>query len=90
MSHSWAKGSSRGWRRTRAAVLAANKLENGGRCTLQIPRVCTGAADQVHHVQGKAVTGDDPRYLVASCGPCNRHVGQPNRHSPKPRPTSNW
>jgi len=32
---------------------------------------------QVHHVRGRAVTGDDPRYLVGSCPACNVAVGDP-------------
>lgn len=90
MSRSWAGGSTRGWRRLRAAILAANAMETGGRCQLAVPRVCTGQADQVHHVRGKAETGDDPRWLVACCAACNLHVGRPGRTSPTPRPTSRW
>ena len=90
MSRSWAKGSTGHWRRLRAAVLAANRMEHGGRCQLQVPKVCTGQADQVHHTKGKAVTGDDPRHLMAVCAACNRHVGRPGRTSPAPRPTSRW
>jgi hypothetical protein len=90
MSRAWAKGSTRRWRTLRAAILEANRQTNGGRCTLAIPKVCAGQADQVHHTKGKAVSGDDPRHLVPACGPCNRHVGRPGRTSPTPRPTSRW
>lgn len=90
MSRSWKGGSTAHWRRIRRAVLFANQVENGGRCVLAIPKVCTGVATQVHHTKGRAVTGDDPRYLVATCAPCNLHVGSPTRTSPEPRPVSKW
>lgn len=90
MSRSWEGGSTHHWRRLRAAILEANRQHNGGRCTLQIRGVCTGQADQVHHTRGKAITGDDPRHLVACCAACNRRVGRPGRTSPTPRPTSRW
>lgn len=89
MSHSWAKGSTRQWRTIRAAVLRANRMEDGGRCQLRVPEVCTGTADQVHHTRGKAF-GDDPRFLLAVCKSCNLHVGRPGRTSPTPTPRSRW
>lgn len=55
----------------------------------QIPGVCTGPADQVHHVMGKA-NGDDPRYLEAVCGACNRHIGDPLANEPRPKILSRW
>jgi len=91
MSKAWAKGSTYRWRRLRAAVLAANMAENGGKCGLQIRGTCEGMADQVHHVLGRAISGDNPKHLMAVCGPCNRKVGQPKgAPSPTPRPTSRW
>lgn len=87
---SWDKGSTRAWRRIRAGVLEENRRTNGGRCVLAIPGVCTGMATCVHHTVGRAVSGDDPRYLVASCKACNLHVGEPAKHTPKPRRVSNW
>jgi hypothetical protein len=90
MSRSWRSGSSRRWRRLRALVLADNLARNAGRCTLGIAGVCTGQADTVHHTLGRAVTGDDPKYLAAVCGACNLHVGEPARSSPRPRPVSKW
>ena len=91
MSRSWAGGSTRRQRALHQAILAANRLENGGRCQLTIKGTCTGQADQVHHTRGKAVTGDDPRYMVAACRACNLKVGNPARHArPRPRPTSRW
>lgn len=74
MSQSWQGGSTRRWRRVRAAVLA----RDGYLCQVRIPGVCTGAAPlrggHVHHTQGKA-NGDDMRSLQASCPACNLHVG---------------
>jgi len=53
---------------------------------------CTGWADQVHHVEGKAAGDAGP--LVPACGPCNRRVGDPARAAvvddPKPRPVTQW
>lgn len=90
MSRSWSGGSTRRWRDLRAAILAANRTETGGACQLAIPGVCTGQADQVHHVKGKA-HGDNPRDLIPACAACNGHVGNPAKHHrPKPRPTSRW
>ena len=75
MPGGWGKGSTRAWRRVRASVLK----RDGWRCQVQLPGTCTGVADCVHHVVGRAVSGDDPRYLVASCTPCNLAIGQPGR-----------
>jgi hypothetical protein len=79
-------GSTRHYRRIRAAVLEANRLENGGRCTLAIPYVCTGTADTLHHTLGWAVTGDDPRYMEATCAACNGVVGEPGAKTVQPPP----
>lgn len=87
MSGSWAGGSSRRWRRTRAYVLA----RDGYTCQLRLPG-CEGAAPleggHVHHLRGKA-TGDDPAQLVASCAPCNLQAGQVDP-DPDPRPLTRW
>lgn len=89
MSRSWAKGSTTRWRRLRAAILLANAHENQGRCTLQIKGVCTGLATEVHHTKGKRY-GDDPKWLVPACAPCNRHVGDPMRGKPQPKRVTRW
>lgn len=78
----WPTGGSRPWRRVRAAVLLANWEQHGGICRVGVRGVCTGFQQTVHHVLGRAVTGDDPAYLVASCKPCNMHVGDPQTHDP--------
>lgn len=96
MSRSWAKGSTTAWRRTRRIVLQRDEYQ----CQLQLDG-CTGRAKwsltgkhqaHVHHIKGRAITGDDPRWLVTSCAPCNLAVGSPTaqRHDPAPRPVSNW
>ena len=90
MSHAWRKGSTRAHRRARAVVLAANAVSNRGQCTLRIEGVCTGLATEAHHTLGKAVTGDDPRHMVAACGECNRKVGDPAKHDPAPQPRTRW
>ena len=83
----WDKGSTRRWRTIRARVLADNR---GGMCTLGVEGVCTGRATHVHHVLGRAVTGDDPKYLVAACAACNLHVGEPGKRRIEPRRVSSW
>ena len=91
MSRSWAGGSTTAWRKLRASVLEDNLLNNGGWCVLNIPGVCTGPATCAHHTQGRAVTGDDPRHLVAACEACNLHIGDPTKHAdPAPRPLTKW
>lgn len=90
MSRSWKGGSTRAWRKLRERVLEENRLTNGGRCTLAIVGVCTIWANTVHHVKGKAATGDDPRWLAAVCKACNLHIGEPPLSAPEPRRVSRW
>lgn len=95
-SKGWPNGSTWAWRKIRAAVLD----RDGRRCQLRLDG-CTRVATCVHHLHGRAVTGDDPRHLVASCTPCNLRVGDPQRsgntarqHSsnvdPAPKQTTLW
>lgn len=105
MSRGWKGGSTRAWRRTRAAVLEQNLFDTGGRCTLQIPTICTGRANTAHHTKGREITGDDPEYIIATCTDCNLHIGHPPSHDPvcplcaqrpanlldpEPRPSTKW
>lgn len=89
MSKAWSKGSTRAWRRIRARVLA----RDGYRCRINLDG-CTGleagGATHVHHTVGRAVSGDDPRYLVAACEWCNLKTGDPGRHEPTPKYVSRW
>lgn len=90
MSSAW-RGSKAGWAAIRAHVLAENQRTNGGRCRLAIKDVCTVVATQAHHTLGRAVTGDDLRYLQAVCAPCNWKVGDPQRApDPPARPVTKW
>lgn len=41
-----------------------------------------GRATCVHHVGGRDAHGDDPEFLVSSCQPCNRRIGNPVTSSP--------
>lgn len=86
MSRSWRAGSTRAWRIIRAQVLA----RDGYLCQLKIDGICTTRATCVHHTLGRSITGDDPRYLTASCDPCNLHVGDPTKHDPQPTPRTRW
>jgi 5-methylcytosine-specific restriction endonuclease McrA len=83
VSKGWGKGSTRRWRKTRAAVL----LRDGYLCQLRIPGICTVGAPlrggHVHHTQGKQL-GDDMRFLVASCRACNLHIGDPAKRADPP------
>lgn len=84
MSNAWKGGSTTAWRRVRAMVL----IRDGFRCQLKIRNICTTQATQVHHMLGREVSGDDPRYLVASCRECNLKAGNPALARPKR--VSNW
>lgn len=100
MSKAWAKGSTTAWRKLRARILHTNLVENQGRCQVALPGTwvnskgetvqCQGVADCVHHQLGRDVTGDDPRYLVASCTACNLHIGEPKNGSPRHKRISSW
>ena len=86
MSRDWSKGSTREWRLLRAAVLARDRH----RCQLKIVGTCIGTATHAHHVRGKAA-GDDPRYIVAACPPCNLKVGDPMKAPDPPAiPITKW
>ena len=86
MSYSWQGGSTRAWRKLRAAVL----LRDGYRCQLKLDG-CEGTATHAHHTKGRAVTGDDPAHLVAACASCNLKVGDPQRLADPPAvPVTNW
>lgn len=92
VSRSWGRGSTRAWRKVRAAVLLDNLAETGGKCLLKVSPDCTGAADCVHHTRGRRVSGDDPRFLVAACTPCNLKVGDPTATTADPpgRSMTRW
>jgi hypothetical protein len=57
---------------------------DGWRCQLAIPRVCETRAGEVHHTVGRAVSGDDPAFLVAACRPCNQSLGDVRATDPEP------
>jgi hypothetical protein len=86
MSRAWQGGSSREWRRIRREVLARDRARkwlcrahDDGWCRRAGagPHDCERFMTQVHHVRGRLVTGDDVRYLVGSCPPCNYAIGDP-------------
>lgn len=98
MSKSWAGGSTRHWRRVRKFVLWRDagkgcRAHADGWCARKSssPHQCTGAEEDAHHTLGRSVTGDDPRYIVASCHACNLHIGDPT-HSKEPacNPVTKW
>lgn len=85
MSWSWRKGSTRRWRSIRLRVL----IRDGWLCKVRGPG-CTYGATTVHHTRGRAVTGDDERYLVAACATCNGKIGDPRKTNPQPRRVTRW
>ncbi len=92
-SEAWPGGSTRAWRKIREQVLERDRRV----CRLRLPG-CTYVATAVHHTVGRQVSGDDPRYLVAACQPCNTKIGDPQnprsstgrRREPPARPTTQW
>ncbi len=106
MSKSWKGGSTTAWRRVRQAVLTRDRMEGWG-CRAHEegwcdraagPHQCTHRADlsgphagHAHHTHGRDKTGDDPRYIVSSCAPCNLAIGDPAAIAdPAPRPVTQW
>lgn len=90
-SKNWKQGSTRAWRNIRQQILVNNQINNKGRCELQIPGTCTGPATEVHHTYGRAMTGDDPRYLQAVCKACNLRIGDPTQGpDPVSNPKTHW
>lgn len=87
MSRGWSGGSTRAWRRIRRQILLRDAYE----CQIRRAKTCTQVADCVHHVVGRAISGDDPDYLVAACTPCNLALGEPSQNSdPEPRRMTQW
>jgi len=89
MSRGWASGSTRAYRKIREFVLA----RDGWACQIKKAGICVGRADCVHHTKGRAVTRDDPRFMVAACTPCNLNVGDPTRaatYDPPGRAATAW
>lgn len=78
MSRIWTTGSTRRWRRIRAHVLDRDHHT----CQVRVRTLCTDIATVAHHTRGRAITGDDPDHIVASCEPCNLHIGEPATHPP--------
>lgn len=88
MSKRWKGGSTRRWRKVRAYVLDRDEY----RCRLQKDG-CTTIATQGHHTRPRELVGDDPRYVIAACGSCNKKEGAPDKpsaHDPQPRPRTKW
>lgn len=85
MSAAWAKGSTRRWRKTRTMVLRRDSWE----CQLRLDG-CTYIATCVHHIGGRAATGDDPAHLQAACEHCNLKAGDPRATDPRPRTRTRW
>lgn len=100
VSRSWPGGSTRAWRALREAVLTRDqgvcRAHVDGWCARR-PGVhaCEGrallAGGHAHHTLGRAVTGDDPAFIVAACEPCNLHIGDPSTLvDPRNVPVTRW
>lgn len=76
------RGSTRRWRKVRAAVLARDH----GICQIKGPG-CLTVATQVHHILGTDA-GDSPAVLQAACHVCNSRVGDPSKSTM--RRTTQW
>jgi hypothetical protein len=88
-SAAWPNGPTAAWRRIRKRILE----RDGYRCQLRVTNRCTHHATQVHHTLGREVTGDDPRFLVASCASCNatlRDHPELGVTDPEPTPRTRW
>ena len=91
-SKAWANGSTRAWRRLRLAVLnrdgwICGLCHHGIDPRLKPPHPRSAA---VHHTVGRAVSGDDPRYLMAAHKECNEKAGEPTKRDPRPVSTTRW
>lgn len=88
MSKAWESGSDSRWRRFRTTILDRDKHV----CTLQT-EVCTGAAQEVHHIIPLSKRGEkyDPANCAAACKACNAKLGNTDPNpQPEPRPTTEW
>ncbi len=92
----WAQGGGRPWRRIRDAVLERNRRNpppgiKPGMCNLGVVCNHLAPATCAHHTLGRAITRDDPRYLVAACMKCNQAIGDPMRTPDPPvMPVTRW
>jgi 5-methylcytosine-specific restriction endonuclease McrA len=89
VSRAWEAGSDSRWRNFRLSILDRDR----GQCTLKIPGVCKGGAEQVHHIHPLSKGGAkyDPANCAAACAACNQHLGDREpADQPAPRPTSRW
>lgn len=106
-SNGWPSGSTRAWRKLRARILARDgyqcQAHTDGWCdrAQAEPHQCTQRADltgphagHAHHTHGRAVTGDDERFIVAACAACNHAIGEPAEQQTEPdpvnRPVTEW
>jgi 5-methylcytosine-specific restriction endonuclease McrA len=98
VSEAWARGRNKRQQKIRLQVLDRDRwrctLRYPGEWTVRVrrrdgswgfdTRRCLDTADQAHHTADRTVVGDDPRYMVAACGPCNRRAGDPSRRGDPP------
>lgn len=92
MSAGWKNINRRYWHdHIRPQAMRRNQITHGGKCELAIEGVCTGRAEQVHHVLGVSVSPYDLRYLQAVCRACNNKIGDPQKYKDPPsKPLPHW
>jgi 5-methylcytosine-specific restriction endonuclease McrA len=95
----WEGGSTRAWRKMRAAVLQRDRgrgcrAHREGWCARAIRKTkhqCTDQPEHAHHTLGRALTGDDPNHIVAACEACNLYIGDPiSTVDPPAVPVTRW
>lgn len=92
MSKAWSKGTTYQWARTRLFVLNRDQWVCQ-LCKLPIDpalRKPDPMSAEVHHLVGRAQSGDDPRYLIATHRQCNNQAGDPTRTSPAMVTRTQW
>lgn len=92
-SRSWPNGSSRAYRKARERLLAGPEGQTCKLCGKPIDRRLRGPhpmSGSVHHIGDRALTGDDPRHMVAAHLLCNQQAGDPRTTDPAPTGRTRW
>lgn len=91
-SRSWPNGSTRAYRKARDHVLD----RDGWTCQLcgkPIDRRLRSRhpmSGSAHHTGDRALTGDNPRHMVAAHLLCNQQAGDPRKTDPTPTGRTQW
>jgi len=84
----WRKLSGQERGRLRRALFALK----GDRCTVRLVGVCTGRAEEAHHLgDSRVVSVRDLAHMTPACRACNLAVGDPTKADPTPlQSTTDW